>query len=74
MPGHPWVPALGIVGCLVLVAYLGVLTWLGFLAWMGVGLMIYGLYGAPRSRLRARLEGRATPGPSVVEVEIAGGK
>jgi len=52
MPGHPWLPIVGIALCLGLIYYLGVLTWIGFVGWLGAGLMIYAAYGAPRSKLR----------------------
>lgn len=52
MPGHPWLPYVGIALCIGLIYYLGPLTWIGFVGWLGLGLMIYAGYGAPRSRLR----------------------
>jgi APA family basic amino acid/polyamine antiporter len=46
--------------CVALMVGLPALTWIRFAAWLAVGLAIYVLYGARRSRLRA-MEGE---GPS----------
>ena len=68
-PGSPWLPAVGILACAALAGLAiypvggspeqllaGRVTGIGFVGWMGLGLMIYALYGARRSALRARLE------------------
>jgi APA family basic amino acid/polyamine antiporter len=50
----PWVPAipiLSIVVSLYLMLNLPALTWLRFLAWMVIGLGVYFVYGARKSRL-----------------------
>ena len=46
------VPGLGILSCLVLVAYLPPASWARFAAWLLVGLVLYATYGFRRSRLR----------------------
>jgi basic amino acid/polyamine antiporter, APA family len=51
----PWVPLLPIVSagfCLYLMLNLPLLTWLRFALWMAIGVTIYFLYGARRSRVR----------------------
>ncbi len=58
-PAVPWVPMAGIAVCLLLVANLPPLTWLRFAAWMGIGLMVYGFYGARRSTLRQQMSDEA---------------
>jgi basic amino acid/polyamine antiporter, APA family len=58
VPFSPWVPAIGIVLMLALVVSLDVITLIRFVAWSGVGLMIYGFYGARRSRHGAPVERR----------------
>jgi APA family basic amino acid/polyamine antiporter len=51
--GPVLVPGLGVLSCLVLIAYLPPSSWGRFVAWLAVGLCIYGLYGVRHSRLRA---------------------
>ncbi|MFN2495045.1 MAG: amino acid permease, partial [Pseudonocardiaceae bacterium] len=51
-PLVPLVPILAIVSCLWLMLNLTTLTWLRFLVWLALGLVVYFLYGARRSRLR----------------------
>jgi APA family basic amino acid/polyamine antiporter len=51
-PFSPWVPLGAIVSCAYLMAQLPRVTWLRFLLWMALGLVIYALYGARKSRLR----------------------
>jgi APA family basic amino acid/polyamine antiporter len=51
VPGSPYVPILGAVLIIGLMAALPVITLIRFVAWTGVGLMIYGFYGARRSKL-----------------------
>ena len=53
VPFSPVTPVLGIVMCLVLMAGLPALTWIRFGIWLAIGLVIYFLYGARRSRLAA---------------------
>ena len=52
-PWVPWLPVLGILFCLGLLAGLGVYTWVRLGIWIAIGLVIYFLYGRFRSRLRA---------------------
>ena len=51
VPFVPFVPLLGIGMCLFLMAGLPGVTWIRFLLWLLVGLVLYLLYGARRSRL-----------------------
>jgi APA family basic amino acid/polyamine antiporter len=47
-----WVVApLGILGCIWIAKGLPALTWYRFFAWLGIGLVVYFLYGARKSRL-----------------------
>lgn len=50
-PFVPWFPILGILSCGYLMVSLPLLTWERFIIWMTIGLMIYFLYGAKRSKL-----------------------
>lgn len=52
VPFSPWVPLVGIGFIIALMLSLTQLTLIRFVAWSAVGLIIYGFYGAPRSRLR----------------------
>ncbi len=55
VPFGPWVvPGLGLVSCLLLIAYLPPLTKWRFVGWLAIGLVIYRAYGFRHSRLRAR--------------------
>ena len=54
VPGVPWVPVLGILFCLVLMAGLPLATWLRLIGWLIVGLGLYFGYGRQHSRLRGR--------------------
>jgi APA family basic amino acid/polyamine antiporter len=51
-PWVPWLPMLGILFCLGLLAGLGVYTWVRLGVWIAIGLVIYFLYGRFESRLR----------------------
>ena len=51
-PWVPWLPVLGILFCLGLLAGLGVYTWVRLGIWIAIGLVIYFLYGRFQSRLR----------------------
>ena len=44
-PAVPWVPTLGILSSLVLMAGLPLATWLRLFVWLAIGLAIYFLYG-----------------------------
>jgi basic amino acid/polyamine antiporter, APA family len=48
----PWVPLLGIVFCLLLMAGVPLLTWVRLIIWLVVGLVVYFGYGSRHSRLR----------------------
>jgi len=61
VPAVPWVPVLGILFCLLLMAGLPLLTWLRLFVWLGIGLLIYGFYGRTHSTLRRRREASARP-------------
>jgi basic amino acid/polyamine antiporter, APA family len=62
VPGVPWLPALSVLASIWLMLNLPVATWARFIVWMVIGLLIYLLYGARRSRLA-----RATREPAGVE-------
>jgi basic amino acid/polyamine antiporter, APA family len=51
-PNVPWVPLLGILSCLVLMAGLPLVTWLRLVVWLVIGLIVYFSYGSRHSRLR----------------------
>jgi APA family basic amino acid/polyamine antiporter len=51
-PLIPLVPLLAILSCLWLMLNLSVGTWIRFLVWLAIGLVIYLVYGARKSRLR----------------------
>lgn len=53
-PGYPWVPALGVIFCLVLMFSLPTISWVRFLGWMGIGLLIWMTYGRYNSTLNQR--------------------
>jgi APA family basic amino acid/polyamine antiporter len=51
VPGSPFLPALSIVSCLVLMMALPVETWLRFFVWLLIGFAIYFPFGRKRSTL-----------------------
>jgi APA family basic amino acid/polyamine antiporter len=51
-PGGIWVPAAGALCCAGLMATLPRLAWVGFIVWLGIGVTVYALYGATRSKLQ----------------------
>ncbi len=51
VPFVPWVPALSIVFCLLLMLGLPLQTWLTFFIWLIIGLVIYFTYSKSRSML-----------------------
>jgi len=54
VPFGPFVvPGLGVLSCVVLVAYLPVVSLARFVGWLLVGLVVYAAYGARAARLRA---------------------
>jgi APA family basic amino acid/polyamine antiporter len=54
VPNVPWVPMLGILFCLALMAGLPLVTWLRLIVWLMIGLVVYFFYGRRHSRLRGR--------------------
>jgi APA family basic amino acid/polyamine antiporter len=50
-PFVPFVPILGVITCLLMIAGLGWTNWLRLAAWLGLGLIIYFLYGKKNSVL-----------------------
>ena len=50
-PGVPFVPILAILSAVYLMLNLPGATWVRFLVWMALGLVVYFLYGARKSRL-----------------------
>ena len=60
MPWSPVLPILSAVLCFWLMLNLTTLTWVRFLVWLAFGVVIYLIYGRPRSRL----------GEQVSEVEL----
>ncbi|HZS47163.1 MAG TPA: amino acid permease [Blastocatellia bacterium] len=59
-PGVPYVPALGILLCFVLMLSLPIMTWIRFFVWLGAGLVIYFLYGYRNSEVAKAVEAPAT--------------
>jgi APA family basic amino acid/polyamine antiporter len=51
-PGVPWLPAAGVIMCVLLMASLSPITIIRFVAWMGLGVAVYGFYGASHSHIR----------------------
>ena len=51
VPGMPWLPALSILACLVLMLSLPLQTWVRFVAWLILGLGIYAMFGRKHSQL-----------------------
>lgn len=60
-PFVPWVPLLGVLSCLGLMAFLPALTWYRFLIWTGLGIAVYWGYGVRHSRLTNEKESTALP-------------
>ena len=52
VPGAPWVPLLGAVSCLYLMAGLPFATWQRLIIWLAIGLAIYFLYGRRAAELK----------------------
>ena len=53
VPLVPWVPALSILSCVVLMASLTLENWIRFFVWLAIGLVIYLVYSRKHSTLRA---------------------
>lgn len=50
-PGSPFIPFLGVISCLYLIANLSVVTWWRFAIWTFIGIMVYFFYGLRYSAL-----------------------
>ncbi len=57
VPGVPYVPVLGILSCLLMMAGLPLVTWLRLAVWMVIGVAIYFFYGRSHSTLRQPTHG-----------------
>jgi basic amino acid/polyamine antiporter, APA family len=55
VPWVPFLPALSIVCCFVLMLSLPLETWIRFVVWLVIGLVIYFFYGRKRTSVDARL-------------------
>jgi APA family basic amino acid/polyamine antiporter len=67
VPGAPWVPLLGVLSCLYLMAGLPRVTWERLGVWLVIGLAIYFVYGraaAERRRASAREQAEVAAGAS----------
>jgi amino acid transporter len=64
-------PILGIIGCLLLIAYLPVTSWFRFVAWLNLGTVIYVCYGSVRSKLTG-VDTAADPASHNVKTAYAG--
>jgi APA family basic amino acid/polyamine antiporter len=51
LPGMPFVPAIGVVFSLWLIAFLATETWLRFGTWFLLGLVVYFVYGYRNSKM-----------------------
>jgi len=63
-PLVPLVPIVSVLASLYLMLNLTTQTWIRFFVWMAIGLAIYALYGARRSRLATAGAGRTGSGAS----------
>ena len=73
VPLVPWLPAIGAVMCLLLMASLPLITWYRFIGWLGLGLIIYANYGYNHSKAMKRKEAAEAAGNGVDEVlEVRG--
>ncbi len=52
VPAVPWVPVLGVLCCLALMAGLPLATWLRLLVWLAIGLVVYFTYGRYHAKPR----------------------
>ncbi|HYL81978.1 MAG TPA: amino acid permease, partial [Candidatus Acidoferrum sp.] len=50
-PFMPWIPLLGMLCCIGLMAYLPWMTWIRFLVWSVIGVAVYFAYSVKHSRL-----------------------
>jgi APA family basic amino acid/polyamine antiporter len=49
VPGGPFIPALSVIFCFLLMAGLPIITWYRFIIWLVIGLVIYFFYSRHRS-------------------------
>jgi APA family basic amino acid/polyamine antiporter len=61
VPLYPWVPLLGLAMVLFLMSSLPTRTLIRFVGWMGVGLMVYGFYGASKSEVWRERQAASEP-------------
>lgn len=54
VPAVPWVPLLGVLSCLALMAGLSPLTWAWLASWLAIGLVIYFVYSRRRATMTAQ--------------------
>ena len=59
-PGMPWLPIIGAICCVALMASLPLQSWIRFLGWMVLGIVIWVFYGSKHSKLN-------DPGPEKLE-------
>ena len=59
VPLVPWLPAIGAIFCIGLMASLPLITWYRFIGWLGLGLIIYANYGYRKSRLLKKRQAEA---------------
>ena len=55
-PGLPWIPFLGIAGCIVMMTSLPIEAWVRLAVWFLVGSIIYASYGMHHSKLNGKLD------------------
>jgi APA family basic amino acid/polyamine antiporter len=61
VPWVPFVPVMGVLCCLGLMATLPGDTWLRLIVWLAIGLVIYFFYGRKHSRVQQTNGGAAPP-------------
>lgn len=52
VPLVPWVPLIGIIGCVAQMLFLPAITWLQMVIWLGLGGIIYFKYSIKHSKIR----------------------
>src|SRR5690606_5783095 len=56
VPLVPLIPILGVITCLIMMAFLPLDTWLRLIAWMAIGVVIYFTYSRHHSKIGGDLE------------------
>ncbi|MDZ4822659.1 MAG: amino acid permease [Flavobacteriales bacterium] len=56
-PWVPFVPIMGVLSCVFMMAFLPADTWLRLIIWLAIGMVIYFFYSRKRSKLRLEEEG-----------------